>query len=77
MLEVIGVGFGRTGTHSLGLSLEILGFGPCYNIREVAKNAGHTERWNNAIDGKSVDWDHLFSTYRSSVEWPGAFFIVN
>lgn len=74
MLEVIGVGFGRTGTHSLRVALEKLGFGPCYNIREVVKNADHTELWNNAIEGKSVDWNHLFKTYQSSVEWPGAFF---
>jgi len=74
MLEVIGAGLGRTGTHSLGLALEKLGFGPYYNTIEVAKNAGHLELWNNAIDGKFVDWDYLFSAYKSSVEWPGAFF---
>jgi len=74
MLEVIGVGFGRTGTHSLGLALEKLGFGPCYNIGEIAKNTGHTKLWNDAIDGKSIDWNHLFKAYKSSVEWPGAFF---
>jgi hypothetical protein len=74
MLQVIGAGFGRTGTHSLGLALEKLGFDPCYNIREVAKNVDHTKLWNNALDGKSIDWSHLFKDYRASVEWPGAFF---
>lgn len=74
MLEVIGAGFGRTGTHSLGLALEKLGFGPCYNITEVVKNADHGELWNHAIDGKSVDWNRLFRAYKSTVEWPGAFF---
>lgn len=74
MLEVIGAGFGRTGTHSLGLALEKLGFSPCYNLQEVVKNPEHTETWNNAIDGKPIDWHYLFSSYKSSVEWPGAYF---
>lgn len=75
MLEIIGAGFGRTGTHSLGLALEKLGFGPCYSLPEVAKNPGHTEIWNDAIDGKQVDWDHLFNSYRSAVEWPVVAFV--
>jgi hypothetical protein len=75
MLEVIGAGFGRTGTHSLGLALEKLGFSPCYSLPEVSKNPGHIEIWNNAIDGKFVDWKQLFSSYKSSVEWPAVSFI--
>ena len=75
MLEVIGAGFGRTGTHSLGLALVQLGFGPCYSLPEVAKNPGLTEIWNKAIDGKEVGWHHLFNSYRSSVEWPVVSFI--
>jgi hypothetical protein len=42
-LEIIGAGFGRTGTHSLALALEKLGFGPCYHMYEVGKNAGHLD----------------------------------
>ena len=34
-LSVIGAGFGRTGTHSLNLALEILGFGPCHHMEDV------------------------------------------
>jgi hypothetical protein len=34
-LEVIGAGFGRTGTMSLKVALEELGFGPCYHMTEV------------------------------------------
>jgi hypothetical protein len=57
------------------VALERLEYGPCYNIREVAKNAGHTELWNNAIDGQTVDWDFLFTAYRSTVEWPAVAFL--
>jgi hypothetical protein len=74
MLDVIGAGFGRTGTHSLGLALEKLGFGPCYNMHEVAKNMGHRELWNSALDGEHVDWHSLFSSYNSAVEWPSVAF---
>jgi hypothetical protein len=75
VLQVIGAGFGRTGTHSLGLALEKLGFGPCYNIIEVTKIPHHTMLWNDAIDGKSVDWDFLFTNYTSTVEWPAVAFL--
>jgi hypothetical protein len=34
-LEVIGAGFGRTGTTSLKVALEELGFAPCYHMTEV------------------------------------------
>ena len=33
-LEVIGPGFGRTGTNSLRRALEQLGFGPCHHMYE-------------------------------------------
>ena len=34
-LRIIGAGFGRTGTNSLKLALEHLGFGPCHHMFEV------------------------------------------
>lgn len=34
-LEIIGAGFGRTGTLSLKLALEQLGLGPCYHMTEI------------------------------------------
>jgi hypothetical protein len=75
MLQVIGAGLGRTGTHSLGFALERLGYGPCYNIQEVSKNPGHAEIWSSAIDGAAVDWDALFAGYASAVEWPTVAFL--
>jgi hypothetical protein len=40
-LEVIGTGFGRTGTLSLKAALEQLGFGPAYHVMEVFPRPGH------------------------------------
>ncbi len=71
-LEVIGAGFGRTGTLSLKLALEQLGFGPCHHMVEVFKNK--TEQiWIDAADGRP-DWDLIFANYRSTVDWPAMIF---
>ena len=39
MLEVIGVGYGRTGTLSLKAALEQLGFGHCYHAVEFTTSS--------------------------------------
>lgn len=73
-LSVIGAGFGRTGTMSLKLALDQLGFGPCYHMTEVFKNPGAAGYWEAAADGKEVDWEEVFEGYRSTVDWPSATF---
>jgi len=73
-LEVIGAGFGRTGTLSLKLALERLGLGPCYHMLEVMENPEHAATWQDAVDGKPIDWERLFAGYRSAVDWPAAAF---
>ncbi|MCL7453243.1 MAG: sulfotransferase family protein [Anaerolineae bacterium] len=75
MLEVIGAGLGRTGTHSLAQALEILGFGPCYTILDVNRNPGHFDLWTAAVAGEAVDWQKLYHNYRSAVEWPTVAFL--
>ncbi|SNQ47476.1 conserved hypothetical protein [Frankia canadensis] len=75
MLDVIGVGFGRTGTLSLKAALEQLGFGPCQHMDEVLAHRRHTiPYWTDAADGKPVNWEALFEGCRSTVDWPGARF---
>jgi hypothetical protein len=71
-LEVIGPGFGRTGTNSLKLALEHLGFGPCHHMFEVRDKPELLPAWEAAADGETVDWNKVFSGYRSQVDWPGA-----
>lgn len=70
-LEVIGAGFGRTGTMSLKLALEQLDFGPCYHMTEIVKNPGHARLWRSAHSGQPTDWTELFGRYRATVDWPG------
>lgn len=71
-LDIIGPGFGRTGTSSLRTALEHLGFGPCHHMFEVRDNPAQLPGWEAAADGRSRDWDSLFAGYRSQVDWPGA-----
>lgn len=73
MLDVIGAGFGRTGTASLKAALERLGFGPCYHMFEVLSAPERMSDWQRAVEG-DVDWDRVFAGYRSTVDWPGAAF---
>ena len=44
-LEVIGPGFGRTGTASLKRALEILGFGPCHHMEEIFAHPEQVPHW--------------------------------
>lgn len=67
-LKVIGAGFGRTGTLSLKLALEQLGFDKCYHMMEVQPD--HREVWARAHRGESVDYDALFEGFQATVDWP-------
>jgi sulfotransferase family protein len=73
-IEVIGAGFGRTGTMSLKVALEELGFGPCYHMIELFGHPEHVELWEAASQGKPVDWEELFSGYRATTDWPACSF---
>ena len=73
-LDVIGAGFGRTGTMSLKVALEELGFGPCYHMSEVFAHPEHVELWRAAAQGKEVDWEQIFGGYRATVDWPACSF---
>jgi hypothetical protein len=73
-LEVIGAGFGRTGTMSLKVALEELGFGPCYHMTEVFAHPEHVELWRAATQGKPLDWERIFGDYRATVDWPACTF---
>lgn len=73
-MEVIGAGFGRTGTASLKAALERLGYDPCYHMFEVLGAPERMKDWQHALDGGDVDWDGVFAGYRATVDWPGAAF---
>ena len=69
-LKVIGAGFGRTGTMSLKVALETLGFAPCYHMTECApKGPEHWNKWIAAADG-NPDWDGIFEGYEATLDFP-------
>ncbi|MHC5002061.1 MAG: sulfotransferase family protein [Planctomycetota bacterium] len=75
-LRVIGAGYGRTGTASLKLALERLGFGPCHHMSEVLPNPERIALWttigqqsaNGGVD--PALWDEAFAGYDATVDWP-------
>lgn len=69
-MEVIGAGFGRTGTASLKAALERLGFGPCYHMDEVITSPRNSALWDRYLDAGAFDWDEVFTDYDSAVDWP-------
>lgn len=73
-LSVIGAGFGRTGTESMKLALEQLGFGPCHHMHEVISHAGQQRLWRAIVAGAEPNWHEVFAGYRAAVDWPSAFF---
>lgn len=72
-LEVIGVGFGRTGTISLRSALEAIGYGPCYHMKELYDRPERLSRWQQALDGRRP-WRDVLEGYRATLGWPGAAF---
>ena len=71
-LQVIGAGFGRTGTNSLKLALQELGFSKCHHMREVMGNRKQVEAWHALSRGEKVDWDRVFEGYGASCDWPSS-----
>jgi hypothetical protein len=73
-LEVIGAGFGRTGTTSLYMALNQLGF-PCYHMFELAKKANrpHLDFWRKVANTPAAtqhDWETVFANYTAAVDNP-------
>lgn len=71
-LQIIGSGFGRTGTLSLKTALEMLGFGPTHHMEEIFHNPAQVAFWQDVAAGKPLDCDGAFAGYTSQVDWPGA-----
>jgi hypothetical protein len=72
-LRVIGAGYGRTGTLSLKLALEQLGFGPCFHMSEAIAHQACIADWLEATRGRA-NWEKIFAGYRATVDHPGCAF---
>jgi hypothetical protein len=73
-LKVIGAGLGRTGTLSLKLALEHIGFGKCYHMSEMLSQIrSHLPLWLETAKG-NPQWDKIFAGYQSTTDYPGCMF---
>lgn len=73
-IRVIGAGLGRTGTYSLKLALEQLGYGPCHHMEEVVKAPERqVPLWSAAARG-APDFESAYAGFNSAVDWPTAAF---
>ena len=72
-LKLIGAGYGRTGTLSLKLALEQIGYGPCHHMTEVLLAPETIGLWMRAAAGEPL-WDDVYKGFASTVDFPGCTF---
>jgi hypothetical protein len=72
-VDVIGAGFGRTGTLSLKVALELLGFGPCMHMVPLLDDAERSTLFRRAADGDPESLVKALEGHRSTVDWPGTY----
>ena len=60
-LQIIGPGFGRTGTRSLKAALELLGFAPCHHMQTLFADPAQLAFWKALAAEGTVDWHEVFA----------------
>ena len=56
------------------IALEKLGFGKCYHMEELIMNPQGVGYWEDAMEGKGVNWEALFEGYQAIVDFPGSMY---
>lgn len=72
-LQIVGAAYPRTGTVSLKLALEQLGFGPCHHMAEMIAHPEMAPLWIAAAEGRP-DWDAIFANYKSCADAPSCMY---
>ena len=72
-LQVLGAGLPRTGTSSLQIALDQLGFGPCHHMFELLEHSSQWPLWFRVFDGEKVAWEEVYKGYNSAVDAPTSF----
>jgi hypothetical protein len=70
-VQLIGAGFGRTGTMSLKAALEEIGYGPSFHMIDLVRDPSRLPHWAAAAAGERVDWTEALAGWESTVDWPG------
>lgn len=74
-IQIIGASLGRTGTLSLKLALEQLGYGPCLHMCSFVADSRLCGIWLEELARVSPDWQRLAGNYTSLVDWPACLFV--
>jgi len=69
-MKIIGVGIGRTGTFSLKVALEKLGYRPCYHLLDVFRSPRNIKILLAVGSEENIDWRNLFKRYKAGVDFP-------
>lgn len=69
-MKVIGAGLPRTGTFSLCLALERIGFGPCHHMATLIEDPSSAPLWTAALAGGDLPHDHV-----SAVDFPACLLV--
>jgi len=69
-IKIIGAGFPRTGTNTLRESLELLGFGKTYHMKNLLVNPENLHYWLTLKETGTTDWEALYDGYQSTVDFP-------
>jgi hypothetical protein len=73
-MQVIGAGVGRTGTLSLKVAINRLGFGPCHHMEAVIQDMpAQVPLWTDALMGRA-NWNAIYAGFGAAVDWPTAGF---
>lgn len=72
-IKVIGAGWGRTGTNSLMIALEMIGYNPCYHMEKNIQH-NHCEFWKRVLRGDPYDFDEILSSFRATTDFPSAMY---
>ncbi|KAI1264940.1 efflux pump antibiotic resistance protein [Xylariaceae sp. FL1019] len=81
-MEVLSLGFSRTGTSTMQTALKILGM-PTYHAFELYDHVDHCADWNKALDAKffgqgkpflRAEWDNLLADYGAVTDVPAIVF---
>ena len=73
-MQLLGVGFGRSGTMSLKGAIEELGF-PCFHMIDLIVGENRDRDlpyWVKIANNEPVDWDEVFEPWEATVDWPAA-----
>ncbi|CAO0798284.1 unnamed protein product [Mucor circinelloides] len=70
-LEVIGAGYGRTGTDSLRTALNMLGY-KTHHMKSFWEDQemNPDDFYDAYVNRDQADWDKIYANYNAAVDWP-------